>query len=800
MQLFSRPIKAISLMLTVALIASMLVGPVTVSAATPDFILENVVVPTTTVDKGTTFTVSFNLKNISSETMTEIYLDMDSTSFSRSGSGTVKKVSDSMNPGDSVAVTMTLICTNVNSNIIPLTISYLDSGSIAKTVNEQILVTLATQVTPTAAKEVATSTYQPQLNLIAGDILTVNAGNSIQSNITFKNVSSYSAKNINITPQLPDSLSGKVVFNSAYLSPQNATMDASTQLVFSLNVTVTDLNLSGTYPITYKIEYMNAYNDRFTTTVNGLLKIVPSTSTTGIGVTLVKMTPAQIVRDEIVTLSFDLKNKISGTSTEITAWIDGYDSSAFQYQGQTQKQSTQLAAGATKNMSFSYKVNKNAPEGSYAYTLHVSYLDGNKNVITAAYDYYMILQPETTLKGNLEIMNMILPKSGIIGEKAFQVSFDLVNTGENDIEDITVNFSGTQELWAQSQSIIQVKKMAAGETKTLTFSLMGGKQTDSKNIPISFAVSYDDKAGDEVEMKSFTASNGILILAAGDETPTSPKILVTRFTTEPVDVSPGSTFDLDFSIQNTNLEKSIKNVKMTLTSSGGGSAASTTSNIIPVGQSESLFVSALGVGETAQQQMKLMIPSDYSSTVCDIKISFSFEDSDGVIYQDQETIHIPMSEKLELTASDVRVGKVLADSYTLELDFYNTGKAMLKNLMVDLEGDFASTNSNYFVGDLQTGKMDIYSVNITGEIPTSFKGAIVFTYEDYNGKQVEKKVPFDLTYEQPKPTAEETAALEAEQLAMQRPAINPLIPVVLVVVVVGIVGTVIYRRKKGKAE
>jgi hypothetical protein len=144
-----------------------------------------------------------------------------------------------------------------------------------------------------------------------------------------------------------------------------------------------------------------------------------------------------------------------------------------------------------------------------------------------------------------------------------------------------------------------------------------------------------------------------------------------------------------------------------------------------------------------------MIPDSYKNSICDINFNFTYEDEAGTIYSDLETIHIPVAEETALTASNVRIGNVRDDGYTLELDFYNTGKGILKNLMVDLEGEFEASNSNYYVGDLQSGRMDIYSVAVNGEIPEDFSGTVLFTYEDNAGRKNELEVPFELHYTKP---------------------------------------------------
>lgn len=110
--------------------------------------------------------------------------------------------------------------------------------------------------------------------------------------------------------------------------------------------------------------------------------------------------------------------------------------------------------------------------------------------------------------------------------------------------------------------------------------------------------------------------------------------------------------------------------------------------------------------------------------------------------------------------------------------------------MVDLEGDYEAINSNYYVGDLPSGRMDIYSVSINGEIPEQLTGNVLFTYEDNGGNKQELTVPFDIHYE--KPVEEVMAA--AEETNERTFYITPFFIVVIVIAVVVIF--IIRKRRK----
>lgn len=786
--------KLISRRLLIFLLALTLIMPkIPVYAETPDFVLESVTVSSPSIDKGTTFRTTFTVKNISAENMTEVYMKISSTSFSVKDKGTTFKVADEIKAGIGQVVSLELICNDTQSNNIPITISYKDSSNVDKTVNDQILVTLVTAAATGTPSEITTSKYQPGFAMASSDVPTLEAGTTNQLNLKIKNISNYTAKKVEIVPQLPAELEGKVSFNANTFTPQNIDINGNTDKSFALSATVLDQNLTGNFPMTYSVSYANAYGDPFNIKLTGYLKITPIKKTTGVLVTSVATTPENVVKDGPLKLTVKVNSKLK-YNTSVTYTLEGLNDPNFIYQGQSYSQKMLLVASGNNTISFNYLIKKEATSGNYPYKLKISYIDNENNTIMSTNEYVLNLGGNTTSKGLLDIENMSVPSNGVTGETPFKATFDLVNKGDGTLENIVVKFDGNAEIWSQTQGIIQIKKLVPGERKTIGYTLMGSKQTTSKNVPVTFNITYDAAEGESVNEKTFDTNSGVLILGSKNEQ-TAPKMLITKFITSPNTIKPGDTFDLDFSIKNTNDEKNVKNVKMIISSVDGTTQKT---NLIPVGQSDSLYIAQLQRGGVSDQSVKVMIPNDFNASVCDVKVDLTFEDQDGNKYQDQEVMHLPVQKKLELTTSDVRIGKVLDNSYSLELDFYNTGKGILKNLMVDLESEYASTNSNYFVGDFQMGKMDIYSVNITGEIPKTITGNVIFTYEDNLGVKVEKKVPFDLSYSKPEPTSDELIAMGNLQEAPKNNNVSPLLIMFGAAVIV--IAVFLFRKFKMRKE
>jgi uncharacterized membrane protein len=441
-------------------------------------------------------------------------------------------------------------------------------------------------------------------------------------------------------------------------------------------------------------------------------------------------------------LTIGIKNSFEQEYKDLNVWIEGLPTQSFVYQEDKWKKIPSVKDKKKLEVTFNYYITDQAIEGYYPYEIHIAYTDSLGNRILNKESYGLYLSPVSEDKGILTVQKVKLPDAPVAAEQEFNVSLEVCNTGVKELEDIAVAFTGT-EILSKSNSTVTVNKLAPGERRKVNYTLIAGKQPEEKNLPISFVITYDMKKGEGAEVKTLNQSFGITVEGAAETS--QPKIILSELLL-PEQIYLGEEFELQFSLTNTHADKSIRNMKVTMNSKDATTQAS---NIILIGQSDSIFVPALPCNEKTAAKVSLLIPDSYKNSVCDINFNFSYEDESGTIYTDVETIHLPVAEETALTASNVRIGNVRDDGYTLELDFYNTGKGILKNLMVDLVGEFESTNSNYYVGDLQSGRMDIYSVAVNGEIPEDFTGTVLFTYEDNAGRKNELEVPFELHYTKP---------------------------------------------------
>lgn len=351
--------------------------------------------------------------------------------------------------------------------------------------------------------------------------------------------------------------------------------------------------------------------------------------------------------------------------------------------------------------------------------------DSGISIVTDTVKAYVNV--EDSEDASILIKSITKSASTIVPDQKVTFTVVVENTSDIDSDYVKVEISQESDIVPISQSAVMIDSVIAGGTETIQFVLEATESASSMNYPVEFTLEY--------EGESTSQYAGVYIDNDDDDDDdvvSKPRIVVTDFNISNDQIFVGDTFDIVFDVLNTSSLKDVRNLKVTLDTT---SSSSTTESFMPLNQSSSYFVGDLSMNESSNISIPLKVFANADGKSYSMVISFEYEGLDGEFYEDSETISIPVYEKTELTVSDVRVGSTLDNGYTLEVDFYNTGKVDITNMMVDLEGDFQATNSNYYVGDFATGRTDIYDVEITGTKPDVLTGKIVFTYDDTFGEE-----------------------------------------------------------------
>ncbi len=498
---------------------------------------------------------------------------------------------------------------------------------------------------------------------------------------------------------------------------------------------------------------------------------------------------------ETVNLSIPVENLSSTSATNVRVSITPGDPATFPFE--IDKMSfTKYAYSLSGKSVFSYKVKipANTKPGVYPVSVSLSYeIDGGGGGSESATVYVRVVneykQPELKLVG-----------VDFTGERLASgtqlIKLRMQNEGDLELKDVELKLSGftpqgiSLDNWPDVQYIKTIKGQ---ELKLVEYRLLLDSKIESGTHALDLNIKYKDEYDKEYtkDTKVYLPVDG-----KGSTDDLTPRVIINNYYFPYEYVEAGQTFPLTMSFFNTSKDVTVYNVKISLNSDG--------QIFSPVGSSNSFFINEIKPQEFTENVIELKPKIDAENQNHTISADIEFQDSKGNKYSEKEVISVPVKQKINLTVSNVEMPpQAFVDTPTgLSVDFYNTGRTLIRNLIIKTEGNFEIQDGNYFVGNLEPGKDNYYDVTIIPHEQGEVEGKIIFAYEDSIGEQYTTEIPFIIQ------------AMAQEMPPMMEPDMNMnpeaeggsklkkwMLPAgIAVVLVLAVVTFVIIRRRKKKQE
>lgn len=581
----------------------------------------------------------------------------------------------------------------------------------------------------------ANDSDDPRFNIISLNEDEFMAGQSYDLVFKLENTSYESAKEVEFALEIPQETPIQLVSQKAtvyekyFYSKQDIEVDFEIQVDYEAE--------AGIYPLIISATYYNSDDKLCSYDEQVNLQVIENKEPNEIKFELVSSDKIESGSEFTANVTMENLNELDARNIKVT--IDNLSSDTITSLSSEIFRFGRIAKNEVYDLAFDLYANIDIESGIYPIELIVEYENEEGTLKTEINTFY--LKVDTNVSNNLIIESIINSKDIVYNDGQFNVTVDIMNQGNSIEKDIEVSISQDPDVIPVTQSIILINAIEPGATESVTFQMKATDSADTGNYPLEVTVEYED--GKEI-LKQYSG-----IYVSNDDESTTPRIIINKFSLSSDKIFTGDEFRMDFSVLNTSSVKSIKNLKViistttTSTNSSNDTVTESTS-ILPINQSNSVYIGNLGTQANTEITIPFKVITNAEGKIYSMDIEFEYEDSDGNQYTDSENVNIPIYEKTELTVSDVRIGTELDNAFTLEVDFYNTGKVDISNMMVDIEGDFATANSNYYVGDFSTGRTDVYDVQIQGSVPNDIEGTIVFTYDDTFGEPVEYRQDFTI--------------------------------------------------------
>ena len=372
----------------------------------------------------------------------------------------------------------------------------------------------------------------------------------------------------------------------------------------------------------------------------------------------------------------------------------------------------------------------------------------------------------TTTNNNIMVGGNWVPPVANAGQQV-NVVLPVVNMGRTRVKNVVVTPAISEDAakWPfeietsnYSQTIDRLPGTDDGGTdmerrRELTWTLKTRKDAPSGYMPISFSVTFenDDKSLTTVTLTSYVKVVGTTGISADGKSST-PRVIVTGFSTSPETVHAGDTFTLTLHMQNTSKATAVKNMVFDIQAASESTDTTyVAASFLPTAGSSTVFVDKIAAGANKDISIELEARSDLAQKPYVINVKMNYEDESVNAYENTASVSIPVRQEaridtssVEVTPQSIEVGGEANVSFSL----YNIGKTKLYNASVKFQAD-SVTGGDTYLGNIDPGATGSVDAYLSGAAATTDDGKvkILITFEDESGEKttIEKEMELYVT-------------------------------------------------------
>jgi hypothetical protein len=611
---------------------------------------------------------------------------------------------------------------------------------------------------------------RPLLKLVSTNSVRVEADSRTTVSIELENFGTISATDI--VASLYSDSTGAVIVTGGTVKPI-ASINAGSKGKVNFSIDIDSDVAEGTYTLPYSVVYFGttvesepseeeeseptsgsaittATKYELSGTINVRVSSAPVT-VPDLLISKVDLIPAIVLPGQDFVAGFEIENNGDGPARDIKVTLGGLSSETFSLRTVLgTKTITSISRGRKAYVSFELKASKGLTPGSYPVTLNMTYKNDKGEVIGPQSEQINIQVGSNLEQASTLLLQNISYPSGPLGQnKEVKVTFEIRNQGQSVAKKVVIKAESTDTtgLVPKSLSTAKIEAIAPGEVVSLQFLFLTAPNASTSNYPINITVEYTDDLASPGSRDPISQMIGIFVNAPtppdGNANLSTPKLIIDKYSFNPVLVEAGKNFEMFLSFYNTNSSRSVRNIKIFLTAEEETDSGSV---FTPVNSSNTFYIDSIAPKGRVEKTITMFTIPDAKAKTYTITAHFEYEDSAANPYQAQEFIGIPVIQQSRLETGEIGYfpESYVGQSTPISLEFYNTGKVTLYNMMVKLEGDFQTENGQYYVGNFNSGSSEYFEGYVIPSQPGELTGDIVFTFEDSTGQMQELRKPFAL--------------------------------------------------------
>jgi len=639
---------------------------------------------------------------------------------------------------------------------------------------------------------------EPKLIMVSPNTYTVDPGDSLRLDVELYNSGDYDAENIIATLSSDSTglvlVDGKSYREEKYIEPGD-------RETLRFDVAVNKNAPDGTYTMNLEVVYYDYYLSKELTldkTIN--IRVIQEDSTPDLVLTRTDVMPSTTVNPgDPVVVGFELLNQGEGPARNITVSLPELsEESLVLANGLSIQRVPDIAGGRKGYVYFELQASNTIRSGNHEMMVRLNYRDGDNNIVESQ-EYFSFQAAKNDARASkLVIENLSYPTGALGQNREVKVTFDVRNQGQSPARDIEIRATSQDEsgLVPKSLGITKTDEIKPGEVKSYQFLFITTRTGDTRNYPIEITVNYTDELVQPASRDTLTHIIGVFLNAPDENANQStPKLIIDKYSFSPTLVSAGEQFQMNLSFYNTNSTKTVRNIKIYLTADEETDSGSV---FTPVNSSNTFYIDSIPPKGKIEKTISMYTVPDAKAKTYTLTANFEYEDSLANPYTAVELIGVPVVQQSKLDTGEVGYfpESYVGQSTPISVEFYNTGKVPLYNMMVRLEGNFQTENGQYYVGNFNSGSSDYFEGYVIPSEPGQLQGEIVFTFEDSTGQMKEERKPFSLNVMDMEPMPDFPMEPPMEDPGVGGSLNRFLIPGLAVLAAVA--GFVFYRKRKAK--
>lgn len=229
----------------------------------------------------------------------------------------------------------------------------------------------------------------------------------------------------------------------------------------------------------------------------------------------------------------------------------------------------------------------------------------------------------------------------------------------------------------------------------------------------------------------------------------SNNLIIEKVTTSPEIVEPGDQFKINFTLKN-NASREIQNITIKLVGIEGKNSLS---GFSPLNTTNEIYCGNIQKSKTSEASISMISDPQLKAGTYNLLINLTFKEKGGRSFEENRIIGIVLTNKSNLMITSFETPEEIKDKAEskLKLDFVNTGKAVLKDVLLTL-----NVNDKKYVkyyGSVEPGDENNYEQKL--DINGNASGSVEITFKDEMNREGKINKDFSIKGEETKPDAKE---------------------------------------------